>query len=916
MDYKDTLNLPRTDFPMRANLVNKEPRILEEWKRFDLYHYVLDQRKGSPTFLLHDGPPYANGDIHIGTAMNKILKDIVIKYKTMKGYRSPYIPGWDTHGLPIEHRVISQLGENIKNMGPLEIRERCKEFAEKYIDVQRNQFERLGVRGDWENFYATFHPQYEAKVYEVLESLVEGNYIYRAMKPVHWCLNCSTALAQAEIEYHDHISPSIYVKFRLDGKNEFLIIWTTTPWTLPGNTGIAIHPEKDYVRVRVGDEIWILAKDLLDQVMCQLSVNEYEVVQVMSGKELEGLQAVHPLFSRLSRVILADYVDMETGTGCVHTAPGHGEEDYYYGHVLNGLEILSPVDEKGIFTEKAGKYSGLHIEEANKIIIEDLKKNGALLKEEEIRHSYPHCWRCKKPVIFRATEQWFISVEKNDLRTRVLKEIEKVKWIPDWGQNRISAMISERPDWCISRQRFWGTPIPAFRCKECGEIILSVETIRHFTKIVRKKGSNAWFELPIEELVPEGLRCQKCGSEDFEKMNDTLDVWIDSGSSFEAVLTSRPDHSIPVDMYLEGSDQHRGWFNASIVLSVVKRGQAPYKSVLTHGFIKDEQGRKMSKSLGNVVDPVQICDKYGADILRLWLASCDYFDDVRISNKIILQQVEVYKKIRNTIRYLLSNLSDFSVEKAVDYENLLLVDKWALGRLQQVLCEITNSYEKYEFSRIHNLVVKYCSVELSSIYLDVIKDRLYVEAPDSTARRSAQTVIHEILLALVKVLAPILTYTTEEAYGHLSEEDRKYLTIQAETWPQYREELIDEKLMKDFEELLQIREIVLKELEEARQKGLIGHSLDAKVEITPHTKRNKELLNNYENILEDLFIVSQVSILEADDNQKLLGVSIKKAEGRKCQRCWKYHPQTGEDERYPDTCPRCSAVLSKITSRS
>jgi len=916
LDYKDTLNLPRTDFPMRANLVNKEPRILEEWKRFDLYHYVLDQRKGSPTFLLHDGPPYANGDIHIGTAMNKILKDIVIKYKTMKGYRSPYIPGWDTHGLPIEHRVITQLGENIKNMGPLEIRERCKKFAEKYIDVQRNQFERLGVRGDWENFYATFHPQYEAKVYEVLESLVEGNYIYRAMKPVHWCLNCSTALAQAEIEYHDHISPSIYVKFRLDGKNEFLIIWTTTPWTLPGNTGIAIHPEKDYVRVRVGDEIWILAKDLLDQVMRQLSVNEYEVVQVMSGKELEGMQAVHPLFSRLSRVILADYVDMETGTGCVHTAPGHGEEDYYYGHVLNRLEILSPVDEKGIFTEKAGKYSGLHIEEANKIIIEDLKKNGALLKEEEIRHSYPHCWRCKKPVIFRATEQWFISVEKNDLRTRVLKEIEKVKWIPDWGQNRISAMISERPDWCISRQRFWGTPIPAFRCKECGEVTLSVETIRHFTKIVRKKGSNAWFELPIEELVPEGLRCQKCGSEDFEKMNDTLDVWIDSGSSFEAVLTSRPDHSIPVDMYLEGSDQHRGWFNASIVLSVVKRGQAPYKAVLTHGFIKDEQGRKMSKSLGNVVDPVQICDKYGADILRLWLASCDYFDDVRISNKIILQQVEVYKKIRNTIRYLLSNLSDFSVEKAVDYENLLLVDKWALGRLQQVIREITNSYEKYEFSRIHNLVVKYCSVELSSIYLDVIKDRLYVEAPDSMARRSAQTVIHEILLALAKVLAPILTYTTEEVYGHLSEEDRKYLTIQAETWPQYREELIDEKLMKDFEELLQIRETVLKELEEARQKGLIGHSLDAKVEITPHTKRNKELLNNYENILEDLFIVSQVSILEADDNQKSLGVSIKKAEGRKCQRCWKYHPQTGEDERYPDTCPRCSAVLSKITSRS
>lgn len=906
MEYRQTLNLPNTDFAMRANLVEKEPRILEKWKKIDIYNYVQKQRINCPTFVLHDGPPYANGDIHIGTAMNKILKDAVVRYKVLRGYRSPYVPGWDTHGLPIEHKVTTTLGVKAKSMSQMEIRKACEDFAKQQIEVQKRQFQRLGVVGDWENFYATLKPEYEHKIYEVFEKLVKDGYVYRAKKPVLWCHNCRTALAQAEIEYHDHMSPSIYIKFKMRDSDDYIIIWTTTPWTLPGNTGIAVHPDHQYVRVRVKNETWILAEKLLESTMNELEVDEYKVLETFSGKLLEGKIAIHPLFTRESRIIVADFVDMETGSGCVHIAPGHGEEDYEYGHLIHGLEVISPVNDGGIFTEQAGKYAGIHIDKANKLIIDDLKSVGSLLKEGKILHSYPHCWRCKKPVIFRATEQWFVSVEKSDLRKRVLKHIDDVTWIPSWGKNRISAMIQERPDWCISRQRVWGTPIPAFRCNDCQDVILDPMVIHHFAQIVKEKGTNAWFEMSEKELLPHGYTCKKCGSKNLSKMYDTLDVWIDSGASFEAVLTTRSDLTFPADMYLEGSDQHRGWFNSSIVLSVIKHDIAPYKIVLTHGFIKDEEGKKMSKSLGNVVDPLEVCSKYGADVLRLWLASSDYFNDIRISQNIILQQVEVYKKIRNTFRYLLGNLDDFSQDSIIPFEKLLPIDKWALGRLQQVIKSVTEAYENYEFSRVYNILVKYCSVELSAVYLDIVKDRLYVEGKNSLQRRSVQTVLYHILRSLLIMLSPILAFTCEEAYEHFKSQKIKYESVQVEHWPEYHEEWIDEKIMTDFDELMKVRDHALKSLEEVRQAGLIGHSLDAKLIVKSNSKQILNLLKKYEQYLEELFIVSQVELCESDVELK---VEVQRADGEKCDRCWKYHPLTGNDQQFPNTCPRCAKVL-------
>jgi len=906
LEYRDTLNLPNTDFAMRANLVEKEPRIIEKWKDIDIYNYVQNQRAGCPTFVLHDGPPYANGDIHIGTAMNKILKDIVVRYKVLQGYRSPYVPGWDTHGLPIEHKVTTMLGAKAKTMSQMEIRKACEEFARQQIEVQKKQFQRLGVIGDWDNYYATLKPEYEYKIYEVFAKLVEGGYVYRAKKPVLWCHNCRTALAQAEIEYHDHVSPSIYVKFKMRDCDEFIVIWTTTPWTLPGNTGIAVHPDHQYVKVLVNGEIWILAEKLLESVMNELKVDQYRILETFNGKLLDGKVALHPLFERESRIIAADFVDMETGTGCVHIAPGHGEEDYEYGHLVHRLDVLSPVNEEGVFTDEAGKYAGIHIDKANRLIIDDLQAVGALVKEAKISHSYPHCWRCKKPVIFRATEQWFVSVEKNNLRKTVLEHIDDVMWIPSWGKNRISAMIQERPDWCISRQRVWGTPIPAFKCNDCQEVILDPVIIHHFANIVREKGTNAWFELSAQELLPQGYTCRKCGSENFSKMYDTLDVWIDSGCSFEAVLTTRPELTFPADMYLEGSDQHRGWFNSSIMLSVVKHNTAPYRIVLTHGFIKDEEGKKMSKSLGNVVDPLEVCSKYGADVLRLWLASSDYFNDIRISQNIILQQVEVYKKIRNTFRYLLGNLNDFSESDAVRFEKMLPVDKWALGRLQQIIKSVTEAYESYEFSRVYNILVRYCSVELSAVYLDIVKDKLYVEAKNSLQRRSAQTVLYHILRSLLVMLSPILAFTCEEGYEHFKSQKMKYDSVQVERWPEYHEEWIDKQIMTDFDELMKVRDQALKSLEEVRQAGLIGHSLDAKLLIKSNSQQTLDLLRRYSEYLEEFFIVSLVEVGNSDSE---LEIEVQKAVGEKCDRCWKYHPLTGTDQQFPNTCPRCARVL-------
>lgn len=907
MDYKATLNLPQTNFQMKANLVNKEPEMLKFWEEKEIYKKTLETREGAPTYLLHDGPPYANGDIHLGTAMNKVLKDFVTRYKTMRGYRVPYVPGWDTHGLPIEHRVTTSLGEEAKNKTPVEIRKLCKEFALKYVDIQREEFKRLGVKGDWEHPYITLDPDYEYHILDVFKTLVENGNVYRGNKPVYWCPTCRTALAEAEIEYHDHESPSIYVKFQIiDEPNTFVVIWTTTPWTIPANVAIALHPDYTYVKIKVDGEYWIVAEGLLQKFAADVGV-DFEIVEKFVGKKLEGRLTKHPLYDRTSVIVLADYVTLEDGTGCVHTAPGHGEEDYQTGLKYN-LPVLSPVDDEGRFTKEAGKYEGLKIWDANKVIVDDLKNNGALIKVGKISHSYPHCWRCKGLVMFRATPQWFISVDKNNLRGKVLEEIKKVKWYPSWGENRITAMVQERPDWTISRQRVWGVPIPAVKCKDCGEVILDPKVIEHFANIVKEKGTDAWFELDVNELVPADFHCPSCKSKNFEKTHDTLDVWIDSGCSWEAVIRSKGE-KFPVDLYLEGDDQHRGWFQSSIFLSTAKAGTAPFKSVVTHGFIKDEQGRKMSKSLGNVIDPMEIVNKYGADILRLWVASTDFFDNIRVGKNIIEQQVEVYRKLRNTLRYLLSNLYDFTEADLLPYEKLLPLDKWALGRLQKFIEQITQYYEGFEYSKVYNATVKYCTTELSAVYLDILKDRLYVEAKDSIYRRSAQTVLHYILEALIKILAPIIPFTAEEAYqeSHL----KKYESVHLEYWPEVRKEFIDDGLLEEFNHLLLIRDDVLKALENARASDVIGHSLDAHVIIEAKNEELKSLLRKYKSLLEEFFIVSKVTLSEnvSGLNGQFANVLVQRAEGQKCQRCWKYHPDTGKDEEHPETCPRCSAVL-------
>ncbi len=917
MDYKETLNLPRTDFPMRANLTSKEPQILKKWEELDLYSYVRQMRKGRPKFVLHDGPPYSNGHIHIGTALNKVLKDIVMKYKTMRGFDTPYVPGWDTHGLPIELKVASQF-EDLKSVSPMELRQKCKEYALRFVNIQREEFKRLGVRGDWKNPYLTLDPAYEANVLSILKKLVEDGAVYREEKPIYWCPHCKTALAEAEVEYHDHISPSIYVKFPLkDEANTYLLIWTTTPWTLPANTGIAVHPEEIYVKVEVNGERWILAEKLLEDVLKRAKAENFNILERFKGTTLEGTVALHPFVERESKIITADFVDMETGTGCVHIAPGHGEEDYLCGFKVHGLPILSPVDDAGIFTKDAGKYVGLFIEDANPKIIEDLKTTGYLVAEEEVTHSYPHCWRCKKPIIFRATPQWFISVDASSLRARVLREIDKVKWYPHWGMNRIRSMVEERPDWCISRQRYWGTPIPALYCENCGNAILNESVLDRVIDIVREEGSNAWYARPVDDFLPEGFACPHCGGTHFRKETDTLDVWIDSGSSFETVLVQDSDQAYPCDMYLEGSDQHRGWFQSSIFLSVAAHDMAPYESVLTHGFVKDDKGRAMSKSLGNVVHPEEIIHKYGADILRLWVASTDYHDDVRLSMGILAQHAETYRKIRNTIRFLLGNLHDFDpVTDAVEKSSLLEIDRWALVKLNRLITEVTEAYENYEFYKVYYLVNRFCNNDMSAFYLDVVKDRLYAERKDSVKRRAAQTVMYEVLIALNRMLAPILSFTMEEVYSYLPGGGGRYKTVQVEEWPEPDPAVEDEGLERKWQLLLALRSDVLKALEEARTMKLIGHSLDARVTFQVFDSSVARVVEGMKpEDLADLFIVSQVAIGTVENDERAYRgegalIHVERAKGEKCQRCWKISEDVGKEPKWPATCPRCAAVLN------
>jgi len=887
---------------------------------------MLEEHKCDPKFILHDGPPYANGHIHIGHALNKILKDIIIKSKAMQGYQTPFVPGWDCHGLPIERAVFQRIKKRKDEVDPVEVRKKCRDYAQNWINIQKEEFIRLGVVGNWKNPYITMDPKYQADIVRELGKFYEKKLVYRARKPVYWCSSCVTALAEAEIEYENETSPSIYVAFKIvDDKglelpsNSYLVIWTTTPWTLPANVGVAVNPDLDYVVLKADDKYYIVAESLVKDFEEKTGI-EGTVERKIKGKELEEIEYVHPFIDRKGRVILADYVAADTGTGLVHIAPGHGEEDYQVG-LKYELPILVPVDDYGRFTKEAPEWlKGLTIWEGNKVIIEKLEELGNLLFAGTIEHSYPHCWRCKGKVIFRATPQWFIAMDKGcpTLREVAIKEIEKTEWIPSWGEVRIKNMVEQRPDWCISRQRIWGVPIVAFYCEECGEPIFSKEIADFVADIFEKESADAWYTKDAKELLPSGFKCPKCGSDKFKKEMDILDVWFDSGASHAAVLERRDELSSPADLYLEGSDQHRGWFQASLLESCGTRGRAPYKAVLTHGFTLDEKGRKMSKSLKNVVSPLEVVNKFGADILRLWVASENFTEDVRISENILRQIVESYKKIRNTIRFMLGNLSDFEASRALLYEELEEIDKWAINRFYVLSNEVVKAYNEYKFNKIYRLIYEYCANELSSIYLDIQKDTLYCESRNSKKRRSAQTAIYRILYGLTTLIAPILSFTAEEVYSYLPNREKESVFL--EEFPSICEDL-DKELLERWETLIKVKSIVNKALEKARNNKMIGHSLEALVTIYVDGELRK-FLEDYKEQLPYIFITSGVEIKQLaaapscavydEELIKGLKVKIKKAEGNKCERCWMYSISVGRDEKYPDVCERCAKVLREM----
>ena len=911
-DYGATLNLPKTDFQMRAGLPEKEPKILEEvFEKEHIYEKMLEKNKGKTPFVLHDGPPYANGEIHLGHALNKILKDTIVRYKNLRGYWTPYIPGYDTHGMPTEKKAIQLLGLNRDEIPVTKFRNTCKEFTMKYKDKQTEGFKRLGVLGDWEHPYITYQPEMEARQIGVFADMYKKGYIYKGLKPVYWCTDCETALAEAEIEYKNINSNTAYVKFPVkdslglfNAQNTFFVIWTTTPWTLPGNTGITIGAEYDYSFVKVGEEKLIMASNLVEEVMKIAEIENYTVVNEMKGSELEGVICRHPFLDRDSKVVLGSddtvAVELDSGTGAVHTAPSYGKEDYLCG-LKNDLDIIVCIDSKGHQTADAGPFAGMFYAKSDKEIIKWLDENGLLLASKEVNHSYPHCWRCKHPVIYRATSQWFASVD--GFRKETLDAIKSVKWYPAWGEERISKMVEERNDWCISRQRTWGVKKKVFYCTECEKEYVTDESLEKVQKIFREKGSNAWFDLSEEELMPEGAKCS-CGSTKFKKETDIMDVWFDSGSTHESVLVER---GLPeADLYLEGSDQYRGWFQSSLLTSVATKGKAPYKEVVTHGYTIDEQGRKMSKSIGNVISPQEIIKESGADVLRLWVLSSDYKSDVSLSKGIIKQVTEVYRKIRNTARYILGNIYDFQVNLPVEYNDLMEIDKWALTRLNKLIKDCINAYDTYEFHNAYQAINQFCVVDMSTFYLDIIKDRLYTSKADSLERRSAQTVMYEILNALVKILAPMTCYTAEEiwkAMPHRSGEEVE--SVMLTSYPEYNPKYDNKDLEEKWNKIIKLKEEVSKKLEDARMNKVIGHSLNAKVILYVSEDRYEELLKDRE-LLTTVFIVSKVEIennKREEDSE--IGIKVEMAEGEKCERCWMYSETVGKNQDHPTLCKRC-----------
>lgn len=916
MEYKDTLLMPKTEFPMRGNLPNREPDLQKEWEEKNIYKQVQERTEGRPLFVLHDGPPYANGDIHMGHALNKVLKDFIVRYKSMNGFQAPYVPGWDTHGLPIETALTKNGKVNRKALSVAEFRKLCEEYAREQVNRQREQFKRLGVRGDWENPYVTLDKEYEAQQIKVFGEMAKKGYIYKGLKPVYWSPSSESALAEAEIEYHDKRSASIYVAFGVkDGKgvleqDEKIVIWTTTPWTIPANLGITVHPELEYSVVKVNTDKFVVATGLLESLVTTLEWEEYEVLRTVKGAQLENIIAVHPLYGRESLVMCGEHVTLDAGTGCVHTAPGHGEDDYIVGQKY-GLDVLCPVDDKGVFTEEAPGFEGLFYDTANKPITEKLEEAGALLKLSFITHSYPHDWRTKKPVIFRATAQWFASIK--DFRKELLDAIQEVKWIPTWGETRLFNMVRDRGDWCISRQRAWGVPIPIFY-GENNEPIVNDKTIDHVSELFRKHGSNIWFEWETKDLLPEGFTSEHSPNGEFTREMDIMDVWFDSGSSHQAVLVERDDLQRPADLYLEGSDQYRGWFNSSLSTSVAVSGKAPYKGVLSHGFALDGEGRKMSKSIGNVVVPNDVMKQLGADILRLWVASVDYQADVRVSDKILKQVSEVYRKIRNTFRFLLGNLADFDpAVHSVEYDSLPELDKYMMTKLHEVIGKAKTAYDQYQFSTVFHTVHNFCSIELSSFYMDIAKDTLYIEHADHHERRSIQTVMYEILVSLTKLVTPILPHTADEVWKFIPAVTEE--SVQLTDMPEAKEFAEAATLIAKWDQVMEIRNDVLKALETARNEKTIGKSLTAQLTLYPN-KQTKELLDGISN-LHKLFIVSKVNIAglkeEAPEDATSfdeITVIVEKAEGETCERCWIVSTEIGQNEEHPTLCPSCAEIVT------
>ena len=917
-DYGQTLNLPKTDFPMRANLPENEPKTQARVFDNGLYEKMLKKNEGKEPFVLHDGPPYANGEIHIGHALNKVLKDTIVRYKNLKGYYTPFIPGYDTHGMPTEKKAIEKLGLNRDAIPVNQFRDTCKQFTMDYKDKQTEGFKRLGVLGDWENPYITYQPQMEAKQIGVFAKMYQKGFIYKGLKPVYWCTDCETALAEAEIEYKDVNSNTAYVKFPVkdskglfDVENTFVVIWTTTPWTLPGNMGITIGPEFKYSLVDIGKEKVIIASELVESVMKLAEIEEYRTIKEFEGTELEGVICRHPFLNRDSRVVLGSedtiLVELGTGTGAVHTAPGYGKEDYLCG-LKNGLDIVVTVDSKGVQRgEGAGPFKDMYYSKSDKEIIKWLDENGLLLVSQKVNHSYPHCWRCKNPVIYRATNQWFASVD--GFRKETLDAIKTVKWYPAWGEERISKMVEDRNDWCISRQRTWGLPIPVFYCKECEKEYVTDESLEKIQNIFKEQGSNAWFGLSEKELMPEGAKCS-CGCEEFKKETDIMDVWFDSGSTHESVLAERG--LPPANLYLEGSDQYRGWFQSSILTSVATKGVAPYKEVLTHGYTVDEQGRKMSKSIGNVVAPQEIIKESGADVLRLWVLSSDYKSDVSVSKNIIKQVTEVYRKIRNTARYILGNIHDFDVDNPVAYEDLQEIDKWALAKLNKLIKECTAAYDSYDFHNAYQAINQFCVVDMSSFYLDIIKDRLYTSKANSVERRAAQTTMYEILSALVRILAPMTCFTAEEIWSYMPHrKDENTESVMLDYYPKINSKYENDALILKWSRLIKVKDVVSKKLEEARANKEIGLSLEAKVILFAEGEEYQFLKEN-ESTLAEMFIVSAVEIKENRRNEDAevgLGAKVVKASGEKCERCWMYSETVGQDKDNPTICHKCSENL-------